>query len=425
MQICLLHYAAPPVVGGVESVLAAQANLLAERGHTVRVLAARGRSWRNDIPVQIVALADSTHPLVLHVKQALDQGIVSADFGALQAQLEVELRAALAGCDLLIAHNVASLNKNLALTAALHRVTKEAGAPALILWHHDLAWTTPRYHAELPPGEPWSLLRNDWPWAVQVVVSAERRRELAELLGVPAERIAVVPNGVDSAAFLKLDAATVALAERHALLESGPLLLLPVRITPRKNIELALHTLAHLRQKMADARLLVTGPMGPHNPANVAYLERLRLLRGELGLEHDAIFLADESAGFVPDAVVADLYRLADLLFFPSREEGFGIPMLEAALSRLPVFCSDIPPLRELGNDDVNYFSPDADPAAVAELIYATLQGSPEARFAARARTFTWQRIYTGLLAPLMQRALRARAAAPLHQTLTGVRDAN
>lgn len=418
MRITLLHYAAPPVVGGVENVLAAQANVLADHDHQVRVLAARGAAWRDDIPVQILPLADSTHPLVLQVKESLDAGTVPASFGALQAQLEEELRAALAGCDVLIAHNVASLVKNLALTAALHALTQRPGAPALILWHHDLAWTTPRYRAELHDGEPWSLLRQDWPWAAQVVVSQLRRSELAGLLGVPPERIAVVPNGVEIGAFFKLEPATVALVERHRLLDSGPLLLLSVRLTPRKNIELALRTLARLRTVLPGARLLVTGPLGPHNPANAAYLARLRTLRAELGLEESAIFLAEEIAGFVPDAVVADLYRLADALFFPSREEGFGIPMLEAALCRLPIFCSDIAPLRELGGDDVAYFSPDAEPDDVANLIAARLQASPEARFLIRARTFTWQRIYADFLAPLLEGALRESATA--RQPLTG-----
>ena len=67
------------------------------------------------------------------------------------------------------------------------------------------------------------------------------------------------------------------------------------------------------------------------------------------------------------------LYRLADALLLPSREEGFGIPILEAALARIPVFCSDIPPLVELGKDAVFYFAPDADPAAVAERISSVL----------------------------------------------------
>ena len=43
-----------------------------------------------------------------------------------------------------------------------------------------------------------------------------------------------------------------------------------------------------------------------------------------------------------------DLYLLSDCLFFPSRHEGFGLPVLEAAMHRMPVWCQDIPAYRAL-----------------------------------------------------------------------------
>ena len=45
MNVALLHYSAPPIVGGVESVLAHHARLLSEAGHNVRVIAGRGEAW--------------------------------------------------------------------------------------------------------------------------------------------------------------------------------------------------------------------------------------------------------------------------------------------------------------------------------------------------------------------------------------------
>ncbi len=115
------------------------------------------------------------HPAILEMKAALDAGNVPSAFALLRDELLAELSAALVGVDVLIAHNVCSLAKNLALTAALHALSQRPGAPMLILWHHDLAWTTPRYRDELHDGQPWDLLRTDWPWATQVVISAVRR----------------------------------------------------------------------------------------------------------------------------------------------------------------------------------------------------------------------------------------------------------
>jgi glycosyltransferase involved in cell wall biosynthesis len=209
---------------------------------------------------------------------------------------------------------------------------------------------------------------------------------------------------VDTAEFLKLTAQTRALIAPLDLLSAAPLLLLPVRVTPRKNIELALQTLAVLRTEFPGAQLVVTGPLGPHNPANVEYFARLTALRAALGLVGVAHFFAELTADYLPDAVIADCYRLADALFFPSREEGFGIPILEAGLAGLPVFCADIPPLRELGGAEVTYFSPEAEPATVAAAVAARLHTDPVYALRVRVRQhYTWERIYTAHLAPLLE----------------------
>ena len=102
--------------------------------------------------------------------------------------------------------------------------------------------------------------------------------------------------------------------------------------------------------------MVVTGPLGPHNPANVKYFEKLAALRKELGLENVVCFLAELTAEYIPDEVISDFYHLADALFLPSREEGFGIPILEAGLAGLPIFCSDIPPLAKPGRFECNLF---------------------------------------------------------------------
>ncbi len=404
MNIVLLHYAAPPVVGGVESVMAQHARLMAGAGHRVCIVAGRGSQTDQHVGFLQVPEVDSRHPEVLSLKTELDQGRVPARFEPFVERIEAALRPIFADADQVILHNVCSLNKNLALTAALHRLSEHATART-ILWHHDLAWTTPRYRAELHDGYPWDLLRTDWPWTEQVVVSGPRRKELAELLGVPPERIHVVPNGLDVNVFLKLDAETAGLVERLHLTAAAPLMLLPVRITPRKNIELALHVLAELCKRYEDAQLLVTGPLGPHNPANRSYFERLLALRSNLQLESAAHFLAEIADHVMPDEVIAGLYRLADLLLLPSREEGFGIPVLEAGLAGIPVFCSDIPALRELGARNLHYFAPDGDPAQIAAQI-AEVIGSSQS-YALRKRVlneFTWDRIYGNIIAPLLRK---------------------
>lgn len=410
MQVALIHYSAPPVVGGVESVLAHQARLMADAGHAVRIVGARGAQTDERIPFVSVPLADSRHAALAPLKAELDAGRVPPDFERGVDELEQQLLTALQGAAVVIAHNVCSLNKNLALTAALHRLARKPNAPRFILWHHDLAWTTPRYRSELHAGYPWNLLSTAWPGARQVVISELRRQELAELMHIAPESIAVVPNGLDLARFFKLEPLTRKLVNQMQLLEAVPILLLPVRITPRKNIELALRTLAALTLSPSPKgrgetkpALIITGPLGPHNPANTEYFEQLKTLRGELGLEGAAHFLAELHQGFLPDEVIADFYRLADAIFLPSREEGFGLPVLEAAFSRLPVFCTDIPPLRALAGERATYFAPEADPRTVAAQVQARLAAEVSYQAAARARqTFTWEHVYAHHIAPLL-----------------------
>jgi glycosyltransferase involved in cell wall biosynthesis len=395
VNIAILHYAVPPIVGGVESVIAHHARLMSADGHVVRLIAGRGEPLNEQIPLILMPLADSLHERVVSMKPQLNQGSLPKDFEVVRDKLAIELQIALSGVDVLIAHNVCSLNKNLALTAALHQLHTSKKLPRLILWHHDLAWTTPRYLPELHDGYPWDLLRTDWGNLTQVVVSELRRTELADLMKLDPVSIHVVPNGVDASRFYKLESQTQALLAQTNLLEAAPILLLPVRVTPRKNIELALHTLAQLKKQFPQAALVVTGPLGPHNDNNIKYLETLANIRSQLGLQGSAYFLAELVDSFLPDEVISDFYRVADALFVPSREEGFGIPLIEAAFSHLPVFCSDIQPLRELGLDDVTFFSPDEDPIKVAALLSGYFQSSATTRLSIRARaSFRWEVIY-------------------------------
>jgi len=387
----------------VEGVIAQHARLMVDAGHQVRIVAGRGAQTDERIPFFHLPQAYSRNPRVLELKADLDQGLLPVGFSELAQEIRELLEESLEGMELLIAHNVCSLHKNLALTVAIQELAEGSGAPRLILWHHDLAWTTPRYHSELHEGYPWDLLRRAWPGATQVVVSELRQRELAELMCIPLEQITVVPNGVDPIQFFKLEAQTQVFVQQLDLLAKDPLLLLPVRITPRKNIELALRTLADLRGRFPHAGLVVTGPLGPHNPANLEYLHRLTTLRSELNLDGVAFFLAELTEDYLPDEVIADFYRLADALFLPSREEGFGIPLLEAGLSGLPVFCSDIPPLHDLGQDLVAYFSPDDLPERVAGLIIEGLSTNQAYQMRRRVKQeYTWTQVYQEKIAALI-----------------------
>lgn len=389
MQIAILHYSVPPVIGGVEVTIAAHARLLRAHGYNVTLIAGRG-----DNAVTIPEM-DSRHPRVEAVQRELHRGNVTPEFFTLTQDLTRALRHALHACVLCIAHNLVTLHKNLALTTALHQLVRTDHLK-LLAWCHDFAWNDPVYADDLHDGAPWDLLRTVWDNTRYVVVSASRRTELARLLRLDPSAITVVPPGIDPAEFFRVTETTASWIHNFRLLDSAPLLLLPARVTRRKNIELAIDIVNALRGNGYAPRLVVMGPLGPHNPANRAYLDELKTRAGD-----DILFLQEHGA--VGDAERRDLYALADALLFPSAREGFGIPILEAGLARLPIFCADIPPFRESARQFAHYFALDLPPAHIAARMAEFFTGDALYQLKRRVVTeYTWESLFREHIAPLL-----------------------
>ncbi|MFV9504593.1 MAG: glycosyltransferase family 4 protein [Oscillochloridaceae bacterium umkhey_bin13] len=407
--IAILHYAGPPYVGGVEITMAAHAWALVANGHEARIISGKAGELGPGITLHTHPLLGSRGPQLEAIARELAVGTVSPAFHSLTAELAAWLEQALDGVSALMVHNVLSLHKNLAFTASLRHLADAGRLPPMLAWCHDFAWLDPLYTPELHAGYPWDLLREPWPGVRYVVVSEDRRGMLAELLGLDPAQVVVVTPGVDLAGLLKLEPETQTLVRELDLLPADPLLLLPARITRRKNIELAVAIIGALRRMGRDARLIVTGPPGPHNPANAAYLAELLALRETSGAGDGVIFLYEQFTDAqgqprpVSDAMLADWFRLADGLLFPSRYEGFGIPMLEAGISGLPIFCSEIAPFRATAGHAAHYFQLDEAPALIAEQIATALAADPRYALRRRVRTrYTWEAIFRQTIMPLL-----------------------
>ena len=102
------------------------------------------------------------------------------------------------------------------------------------------------------------------------------------------------------------------------------------------------------------------------------------------------------------DDVLADLYSHAACLVFPSLQEGFGIPLLEAATFGCPVACSDIEVFREVMGESAHFFDP-SQPSEIASAILAALSEGRESERTqlahARAGGFSWERAAAETLA--------------------------
>ncbi len=405
MRIGLMHYSGPPIVGGVEQTLHHHSLGLADAGHHPRLIVGIGEAVDPRVEIRQIPQLYSKHPDVLAVKAELDQGQVSAGYRSLRDLLAVEVRNAVDDLDALVVHNALTLHKNLALTAALFDLHSSEALPRLIGWHHDFAWDRGGYRGELHPGEPWELLRTPWRGVVQVVVSSSQRQRLAQLHGVDRESIHVVPPGIDPSVSGRWTPLVRQLAKELDLLEADLILLIPARITRRKNIEYGIQLHAALRRRTnQDVRLLVTGPPGPHNPQNLAYVRELRVLCQDLGISDSVHMLFDIAEAGLDDDSMAALYMLSDALLFPSRDEGFGIPILEAAYARMPIFCSDIPAFRESAGEEASFFTLDEPPDQVAARIEEALASDGSYRLRRRVQgAYTWSKIVNHYLLPLLE----------------------
>jgi glycosyltransferase involved in cell wall biosynthesis len=406
-KIAILHYATPPVVGGVEMTIYHHSRLLAEAGYSVDVIGGRGDRFLPNITFHRIPEIDSRFPQAISIGNTLAKGIVPAEFAELREKINQALLPIVSKTQACIVHNAITLHKNLAFTAALKQISDER-ATKMIAWCHDFAWQDSLYTPDLHPGYPWDLLRTPWPGVEYVVVSEHRLERLATLLSLPPDQIQVITPGVDIPKFLKLEPLTIELVKGLNLLDADPLLLLPARITRRKNIEFGIEVIAKLVQLKPKVKLIVTGPPGPHNPKNIAYLEELQSLAKDLKVSSNIEFLyqfgEDDQPLHIPDECIMDLYQLSDALFFPSRREGFGIPVLEAGLVRLPVFAADIPPINESAGKWAQRFDPDGDPTAVADQIVSQLQGNQAYKLRRRVlRQFSWQNIVQNRLIPLIE----------------------
>jgi glycosyltransferase involved in cell wall biosynthesis len=177
-----------------------------------------------------------------------------------------------------------------------------------------------------------------------LAISEFTRTTLLERCGLAAERVTAVPLGHDARPAVE-DAPTDRVA--------GPYLYYPAATFAHKNHATLLRTYAALRRRGdLDAKLVLTGMRTP------AWKGLARLAR-ELGVERDVVHL-----GYLPYPELRRVYAGADAVVFPSRYEGFGIPVVEAALEfRKKVVTSRLPVFDELGvpgDRQIDFADPDA-----------------------------------------------------------------
>lgn len=257
-----------------------------------------------------------------------------------------------------------------------------------VLTIHDLQFRTyPEYFTRLKRAYLGAVIPPSARRAAVVAVPSDYVREsVVSAYGVPAERVMVVPHGIEPA--LATDVTPAAELRARYALGDGPIIVYPAVTHPHKGHEFLL---AMMRDHWTDPdlRLVLTGGQGAAE-AVVAANTDPRVLR----------------LGRVPGADRNGLLAMAEAMVFPSRYEGFGAPLIEAMTLGAPVVCSDSTCIPGIVGEAglVRPLQPDAWAGALEEA--SRRRSELVAAGHARARDFT-ARASGSALAAVYARALQ------------------
>ncbi len=247
---------------------------------------------------------------------------------------------------------------------------------------HDLAFL--RFPQSVPRGRrAWLVgaIRHSARMADRVIsVSQHTADDLVAWLDIDPGKIRVIPLAA-SPGIRRLTGAELRVFRLKFDLER-PHILAVGTLEPRKNLAMLLRAFAAIRDDVPH-RLVLVGPEG--------------WLNDELHDTARALELGDRllMTGFADDETLGGWYSSADLVAFPSRYEGFGLPMLEAMACGVPVLASNSSALPEVGGDAAVYVDP-GDEAGWSAAMLALL-GDPARRARlsdaglARAGEFSWE----------------------------------
>jgi glycosyltransferase involved in cell wall biosynthesis len=214
-----------------------------------------------------------------------------------------------------------------------------------------------------------------------IINSESLRSEVRRYLDVDPAKLRLIHEAVDHELFKPGDAARA----RERVAARGvtkPFVLFVSSLWPYKNCDGLLRAWAHARADLGDRQLVIVGP-----GRDEKYLAQLHGLAGELGIAGDLVF-----TGGVPLAETVDFYRAADVFVYPSLNETFGLPILEAMACGCPVVTSDTSAMPETAGGAAILSDP-ADPASIAKaIVEAAGPGQDRLRDAGlrRAGQFTW-----------------------------------
>ncbi len=221
-------------------------------------------------------------------------------------------------------------------------------------------------------------------------VSEYSKQQIIEYFKLPESRLRVISEGARPVfKVLEKNEETEKVLARHELKLDEKFLLYVGGISPHKNLATLITAFEQISRDQKDVKLVLVGDY-KDDPFFSAY-PSLKKQVSEIGLEDRVIF-----TGFISDEDLAQLYNTAALLVFPSLEEGFGLPAIEAMSCGTPVAASNCSSLPEVLGEAGRFFDP-RDAENMAQMIGqiladAELQEKMRSTGLKQAEQFMWKK---------------------------------
>ena len=269
------------------------------------------------------------------------------------------------------------------------------GKNSLVITLHDLIFLEENYLFKKAGGSLYQRLGNAYrrfvvPGVVKrakhiITVSEFQRNLIMRKLQVPPEKISVVYNGTAEKFFLAATTLEIENACKKYNIDSSPYIFFFANTEPRKNTEAALKAFAIFCREnpQYDHKLVIKG------------LTQKQLNKKIIFCKAEAVSNRIQRISYITSDDLPMLYQGADVLWFPSFTEGFGLPIIEAMAGGTPVITSNTSVMPEIAADAALYI----DPYKPDELANQTKQllGNDELRNflikkgKLRAAKFTWK----------------------------------
>jgi glycosyltransferase involved in cell wall biosynthesis len=386
IKIGIIHYTCPETEkSGVTTVIRNHAIHLTDLGNEVTIVYGKGGGLEGVREVYIEEL-NPDHPEISKLQgkilsKKLDDS-TRKNFLRIKEALKTKIRDATQGLDVVIVHNIPSMVFNFPATVAINELVEESKSK-FVFWIHDSVVLRLEWKKFLKTW-PFTELHYEHPNVSYVTITEFRAKQLSQMRNehYKLKDVKIIPNGINVEEYERLDEATLELREKLRLKWDDYVILMPIRVLPRKNIELGLKIIYELKKLVGErrVRLVITGPPDPQARAYAQrYVDYLNNLMKKLNLE-DSVLLIHDLISFrrlyenncIIKWGIADAYALSDLVLITSKEEGFGLPVLEAGVARKPLFVSRIKPFEELLKEGIEayMFGLNEKPANIAFKIF-------------------------------------------------------